>query len=48
MIPGVEQTPPTIDAVTPWIAQTRTLVSQEQLGGLLDDLAAGDRVAREA
>ncbi len=38
LTPGVEQTQPTIDAVTPWIAPTRKLVSQEQLGGLLDDL----------
>ena len=38
LIPGIEQTQPTIDAVTPWIAPTRKLVSQEQLGGLLDNL----------
>ena len=38
LVPGVEQTQPTIDAVTPWIAPARKLVSQEQLGGLLDDL----------
>ena len=38
LIPGIEQTQPTIDAVTPWIAPARKLVSQEQLGGLLDDL----------
>ena len=38
LIPGIEETQPTIDAVTPWIAPTRKLVSQEQLGGLLDNL----------
>ncbi len=38
IIPGVEQTQPTIDAVTPWIAPTRALVSQDQLGGLLGNL----------
>ncbi len=37
-IPGVEQTQPTIDAVTPWIKQVQPFVSQSELGGLLDDL----------
>ncbi|HVP03135.1 MAG TPA: MlaD family protein [Solirubrobacteraceae bacterium] len=38
IIPGVEQTQPTIDAVTPWIAPTEKLVSQQELGGLLQNL----------
>ena len=38
LVPGIAQTQPTIDAVTPWIAPARKLVSQEQLGGLLDNL----------
>ena len=38
LIPGVEQTQPTIDAVTPWIAQVQPFVSQQELGGLLDNL----------
>ncbi len=37
IIPGVEQTQPTIDAVTPWIAQARPLVSKSELGGLVAD-----------
>ncbi len=37
-IPGVEQTQPTIDAVTPWIKQVHPFVSESELGGLLDDL----------
>jgi hypothetical protein len=36
--PGVAETQATIDAVTPWIAPGRKLVSDEQLGGLLADL----------
>jgi virulence factor Mce-like protein len=38
LIPGVEQTQPTIDAVTPWIPQARALVSEPELGGLVKDL----------
>jgi len=37
-IPGVEQTQPTIDAVTPWIAQATPLVSQSELGGVAANL----------
>jgi phospholipid/cholesterol/gamma-HCH transport system substrate-binding protein len=37
-IPGVEQTQPTIDAVTPWIAQATPLVSQPELGGVAANL----------
>ena len=36
--PGIAETQATIDAVTPWIPPARKLVSQEQLGGLLDNL----------
>ena len=38
LIPGVKETPATIKALTPWITQTRALVSQDELGGLLQDL----------
>jgi virulence factor Mce-like protein len=38
MIPGVRETPATIDAGFPWIRQVRPLVSQAELQGLLDDL----------
>lgn len=37
-IPGVEQTQPTIDAVTPWVAQATPLVSQSELGGVAANL----------
>jgi len=42
--PGVRETPATIAAAFPWIAQTRRLVSRRELGGLVDELspAAGD------
>jgi virulence factor Mce-like protein len=36
--PGIAETQATIDAVTPWIAPARKLVSDEQLGGLMADL----------
>jgi phospholipid/cholesterol/gamma-HCH transport system substrate-binding protein len=39
MVPGVRETPATIDAAFPWIAQTRALVSREELRGLVDDLS---------
>jgi len=35
ILPGVKQTGPTIDAGLPWLAQTRALVSKQDLGGLL-------------
>ena len=37
-IPGVEQTQPTIDAVTPWVTQATPLVSQAELGGVAANL----------
>jgi len=38
MIPGVRETPATIEAGLPWIRQTRALVSPAELQGLLNDL----------
>ncbi|HEX8856300.1 MAG TPA: MlaD family protein [Thermoleophilaceae bacterium] len=38
LIPGVKETPATIEAAFPWIAQTRKLVAPSELGGLLNDL----------
>jgi phospholipid/cholesterol/gamma-HCH transport system substrate-binding protein len=39
ILPGVRETPATIDASLPWIAQTRKLVSSEELGGLVRQLS---------
>jgi phospholipid/cholesterol/gamma-HCH transport system substrate-binding protein len=38
ILPGVRETDPTIQAAFPWIAQTRALVSQPELKGLVHDL----------
>ena len=38
ILPGVRETPATIDAAFPWIAQTRALVSPAELQGLVRDL----------
>ena len=38
MIPGVRETPATIDAAFPWIRQARALLSPAELQGLVDDL----------
>jgi phospholipid/cholesterol/gamma-HCH transport system substrate-binding protein len=38
MIPGVRETPATIDAGFPWIRQTSALLSPAELQGLVDDL----------
>ena len=38
ILPGVRETPATIDASFPWIAQTRALVSPAELQGLVGDL----------
>jgi phospholipid/cholesterol/gamma-HCH transport system substrate-binding protein len=47
IIPGVRETPATIDASFPWIAQTRRLVSPAELQGLVNDLQpAVDDLAR--
>jgi phospholipid/cholesterol/gamma-HCH transport system substrate-binding protein len=38
ILPGVRETPATIDASFPWIAQARALVSPGELQGLVNDL----------
>jgi phospholipid/cholesterol/gamma-HCH transport system substrate-binding protein len=38
ILPGVRETPATIDASFPWIAQARALVSPDELQGLVNDL----------
>ena len=38
MIPGVRETPATIEAGLPWIRQTRALLAPDELQGLLNDL----------
>jgi phospholipid/cholesterol/gamma-HCH transport system substrate-binding protein len=37
--PGVRETPATIDAALPWIAQARGLVGEAELGGLAQELS---------
>ncbi len=39
MIPGVRETPATIEAAFPWIRQTRALLTPAELQGLVDDLS---------
>jgi len=39
LIPGVKETPATIDASYPWIKQTRALLGPDELGGLVKQLA---------
>ena len=39
ILPGVRETPATIEAGFPWIEQTRRLVSQRELRGLAQDLS---------
>jgi ABC-type transporter Mla subunit MlaD len=43
LIPGVRETPASIAAALPWIAQTRRLVSTPELGGLTTDLQPATR-----
>jgi hypothetical protein len=38
ILPGVRETPATINAAFPWIAQVRPLLSEAELGGLTKDL----------
>jgi phospholipid/cholesterol/gamma-HCH transport system substrate-binding protein len=38
ILPGVRETPATINASFPWVAQTRKLVSPRELGGLVNEL----------
>lgn len=39
ILPGVRETPATIDAAFPWIEQARGLVQPDELGGLASELA---------
>ncbi len=41
ILPGVRETPATVAATFPWIKEARPLVSQAELGGLVDDLQPG-------
>jgi hypothetical protein len=43
ILPGVRETPATIEASFPWIAQTRRLVSKRELGGLVEELSPATR-----
>jgi phospholipid/cholesterol/gamma-HCH transport system substrate-binding protein len=43
ILPGVRETPATIEASFPWIAQTRRLVSASELGGLAKELSPATR-----
>ncbi|HKN93368.1 MAG TPA: MlaD family protein [Thermoleophilaceae bacterium] len=38
ILPGVRETPATINASFPWVAQARKLVSPQELGGLVNEL----------
>ena len=47
ILPGVRETPATINAAFPWIAQARKLLSKPELRGLVNDLRpATDNLAR--
>ncbi len=43
ILPGVKETPATIDAALPWIAQARPLMGPKELGGLAAQLAPASR-----
>jgi phospholipid/cholesterol/gamma-HCH transport system substrate-binding protein len=43
ILPGVRETPATIDAAFPWVEQTHALVSPDELGGLVNDLQPATR-----
>ena len=43
LLPGVRETPATVDATFPWIEQTRKLVSPAELQGLVRDLSPATR-----
>jgi phospholipid/cholesterol/gamma-HCH transport system substrate-binding protein len=43
ILPGVRETPATIEASFPWIAQARKLVSPSELGGLAKELSPATR-----
>ncbi len=41
LIPGVENTPATVQAALPWIVQTRGLLAPQELGGVAQGLQSG-------
>jgi phospholipid/cholesterol/gamma-HCH transport system substrate-binding protein len=41
LIPGIEQTPATIKAASPWISQFQSLLAPSELGGVASGLQAG-------
>ena len=43
ILPGVRETPATIDAAFPWIAQTRKLLGPDELKGVADELSPATR-----
>lgn len=43
ILPGVRETPATIDAAFPWIAQTRGLLGPDELQGVADELSPATR-----
>jgi phospholipid/cholesterol/gamma-HCH transport system substrate-binding protein len=43
ILPGVRETPATIDAAFPWIAQTRELLGPDELKGVADELSPATR-----
>lgn len=43
ILPGVRETPATIDAAFPWIAQTRGLLGRDELQGVADELSPATR-----
>jgi phospholipid/cholesterol/gamma-HCH transport system substrate-binding protein len=43
ILPGVRETPATIDAAFPWLAQTRQLLGPDELKGLADELSPATR-----
>jgi phospholipid/cholesterol/gamma-HCH transport system substrate-binding protein len=43
ILPGVRETPATIDASLPWIAETRKLLGKSELRGLAQDLSPATR-----
>jgi len=43
ILPGVRETPATIDAALPWIAQTRKLLGPDELKGLAEELSPATR-----
>lgn len=43
ILPGVRETPATIDAFFPWLDQAAPLISDAELGGLVDDLSPATR-----